>query len=271
MQVTTLPKRKTFDTESEENLNWNLLVPPKTETYQDKHHILLLFPRKASLKTGRYVEINKGCFISGYKLLLIQEDDYYLFVCDLDGSNAVPIKLSYQAECVTPYDRNQALVLDRNGVIQILNLSDLTLGKQITIGRTECSSFTSLGEHIWISYENLLAKININGKVLQMKKTNFLSCDICLSKRGDVYCSDDNSDKVFVLKLNNEVSRVVRGFDLRGTRGIAVDTKNQVYIAGKDSENIIRLSSDRSNHIVVLKNTELRNQLGFRMILMQDY
>ncbi|CAC5365090.1 unnamed protein product [Mytilus coruscus] len=234
----------------------NVQNPAKDESlvsYKEGSHEMLLLKSFQASKLGDNVEINKGCFISGNKLLLIQEDDYYLFVCDLDGSNAVPIKLSYKAECVTPYDRNQALVLDRNGVIQILNLSDLTLGKQITIGRTECSSFTSLGEHIWISYENVLAKIDINGKVLQMKKTNFLPCDICLSKRGDVYCSDDNSDKVFVLKLNNEVSRVVGGFDLRGTRGIAVDHKNQVYIAGKGSENIIRLSSDRSNHIVVLK------------------
>lgn len=255
---TSLSTRKTVNTKSE--IGSLASEPESQQNIHDQNTPkregsleMLLFKSFQASKLGDDVEINKGCFISGNKLLLIQEDAYYLYVCDLDGSNAFPIKLCYKAECVTPYKRNQALVLDRNGVIQILNLSDLTLGKQITIDRTECSSITSLGEHIWISYENVLAKIDIHGDVLQKKETNFRPCDICLSKRGYVYCADDNSDKVFVLKYNGEVSMAIGDNDLRGTRGVAVDHKNQVYIAGKMSENIIRISSDRNHHIIVLK------------------
>ncbi|XP_052092754.1 uncharacterized protein LOC127729138 [Mytilus californianus] len=218
---------------------------------RDKRQLSLAHSFHTS-KLGGEVRITRGCFIPGERLLLCHKSKRKLYVCKLDGSKSKVINLDYNSERLNLYDNNHALVSLGSGGIQMIDLKKLKPRGIIKVDGN-CYGITSVKDKIWVNHKSNTLIIDITGKVLNTKpiQTTFDPYNICSNKDGDViYCTDFASDKVFVVTSGGNERVIYSSHDLGGARGVAVDDRGDVYIAGFISNNIHRISND--GHDIVL-------------------
>ncbi|XP_063420775.1 uncharacterized protein LOC134705993 [Mytilus trossulus] len=147
-------------------------------------------------------------------------------------------------ECITLYDNSHAVSSLCDDGIQIIDLTTLKLNRIVKVDGI-CRGITSVKDKIIVkNHSNISTIVDINGKVLNTIQTTFDPDDICANEDGDVYCTDYNSHKVFVVTSNGKEREIYSGPDLRDCRGMAVDDRGDVYVAGGKSNNIHRISYD---------------------------
>ncbi|CAC5399513.1 unnamed protein product [Mytilus coruscus] len=129
-------------------------------------------------KLGDDVRVYRGCFIPGDRLLLSQCSQNKLYVCELDGSSPLVIKVDYKIEHINLYDNTHALVSAGYGGIQIIDLILLKPGRKIKVGG-HCYGITSVKDKIWVQNQSeTLTLMDISGKVMNTIQTTFDPCDI---------------------------------------------------------------------------------------------
>ncbi|VDH92649.1 Hypothetical predicted protein [Mytilus galloprovincialis] len=277
IQTASIPILKYHLSESESNITKlipdlgvitveNVQVQMPVLDIDQKCQFLVKDERKLSMshsfpttKLGNGVRINSGCFISDDKLLLKQYMGKQLFVCKLDGSNLTLIELNpnvidldYKPQNVTLFDKHLAVVSVGGAGIQIIDLTSLTPGRGIKVDGF-CRGITSVKDKIWVNNKpQTLTLVNINGKVLKVIHTTFAPWDICANQDGDVYCTDADSNKVFLVSSNGKEREIYNSPDLKGANGVAVDERGDLYVAGYLSDNIHRISNGGQKHDIVL-------------------
>ncbi|XP_071148732.1 uncharacterized protein [Mytilus edulis] len=205
-----------------------------------------------STKLRNKVRINKGCFIPGDRLLLCQDLGKQLFVCALDGSNTNIIYLDHKAQNITLNNKNHAVVSVGDAGIQIIDLTSLKPGKIIPVDGC-CFGIACVKDKIWVNNRKCtLTIMDINGKILQKIKTTFDPQEICANQDGDIYCTDNNSEKLYVVTSDGIEREIYNSPDLICTVGVAVDDRGDVYVAGCSADNIHRISNDGQKHDIVL-------------------
>ncbi|XP_063411340.1 uncharacterized protein LOC134694266 [Mytilus trossulus] len=193
---------------------------------------------------GNEVCIIRGCFIPDDRLLLCQYQGTQLFVCKLDGSDSSVIDLYYTPHNISLYDKNHVVVSVDDKGIQIIDLTSLKPGRTIKV-EGNCYGITSVNEKIWVKNKSYtLTIVNINGKVLKEIQTTFDPCDICANHDGDVYCTDFNSSKVFLVSSDGKEREIYNSPDPEHAGGVAVDERGDVFVSGWLSNNIHRISND---------------------------
>ncbi|XP_063424195.1 uncharacterized protein LOC134707949 [Mytilus trossulus] len=228
---------------------------------REKRKLSLTHYFNTSALSAAEVRITRCCFIPGERLLLCHKSKRKLYVCKLDGSKSKVINLDYDAKRLNLYDNNHALVSLGNRGIQLIDVKKIKPRGIIEVGGN-CIGITSVKEKIWVNnQDNTLVNIDINGKVLNTIpiQTTFDPYNICSNKDGDViYCTDFSGDEVYVVTSDGKEREIYSGPDLRGARGVAVDDRGDVYIAGFISSNIHRLSN--GGHDIVLTVDDGINQ-----------
>ncbi|VDI21492.1 Hypothetical predicted protein [Mytilus galloprovincialis] len=237
----------------------NVQVPKPVLDIDQQCHFPVRDERRLSLthsfqttKLGNEVSIISGCFISDDRLLLCYYREKQLFVCKLDGSNSNVIDLDYKPHNISSYDIKHAVVSAGDASIQIIDLTSLTPGRTIKV-EGNCYGITSVKDTIWVKNKPYtLTIVDINGKVLKVIHTTFDPREIYANQDGDVYCTDLNSNTVFLVSSDGKEREIYNNPDLKDALGVAVDDRGDVYVAGCLSNNIHRISNDRKTHDMVL-------------------
>ncbi|XP_052090937.1 uncharacterized protein LOC127727858 isoform X1 [Mytilus californianus] len=237
----------------------NVQVPTPVLNIDQQCQFLVRDKRKLSLthsfqttKLGDGVSIFRGCFIPGDKLLLGHNRYNKLSVSKLDGSKPKVINLDYLPLHITLYDNNHAIVSGGDKGFQIIDLTTLKPGRKIKVGEY-CKGITNVKDKIWVqNQDNTLTIVDINGKVLNTIHTTFNPFEISANQDGDVYCTDIDSDKVYVVTSDGKEREIYSSPDLKDAGDVAVDDRGDVYVAGKGSNNIHRISNDGQKHDIVL-------------------
>ncbi|XP_063420920.1 uncharacterized protein LOC134706142 [Mytilus trossulus] len=220
---------------------------------------------------GDGVAIYRGAFVPGRRLVLGQRAIGKMFVCEFNGSISSKISLDYIPACLTMYDSNHVLVSGAKGGFQNFDLTTLSPGKEISIqelcrkinDKDCCRGITSVKKNIWIKNKSkTLTKVDINGKVEKTIKTTFDPWDICANEDGDLYCTDATSDKVYVVMSDGKEREIYNSPYLKGVESVAVDYRGDVYVAGKGSNNIHRISNDGQANIVLTANDGIELPAG---------
>ncbi|XP_063420918.1 uncharacterized protein LOC134706140 [Mytilus trossulus] len=216
------------------------------------HQMLSLTHSFKTTKLGDVVRIYRGCFIPDNRLLLSQLKERKLIVCKLDGSILKIITLDYEPQCITLYDNNHAVVSLGRGGIQIIDLTTLKPGRIIKV-EGYCQGVTCVKDKIWVRNQSKTPTVvDMNGKVLNTINTSFKPWDICSNKEGDVYCTDCDSDKVFVVTSDGKEREIYSSSDLKNPHGVVVDNNGDVFVAGMNSNNIHRISHDGQTRDFIL-------------------
>ncbi|CAC5426466.1 unnamed protein product [Mytilus coruscus] len=187
------------------------------------------------------------------RLLLPNYNDDKIHVCQLDGSNSSSIQLRYNPHAVSLYDSYQALVTsNQRGFIEIFDIENLKAGKNMQVGH-ECKGITSVGGNIYVrdSFSSL-SMVDING--VELRKTLTTSDPLCLSlnKANEIYFTAVLDDNVYVIKSDGKERVFYNNPGLKDPYGIAVDDNNDVYVAGRKSNDIHRITRDRKRQDIVL-------------------
>ncbi|XP_063411377.1 uncharacterized protein LOC134694301 [Mytilus trossulus] len=194
----------------------------------------------------------RGCFIPEDRLLLCKYQGKQLFVCKLDGSNSSVINLDNEIFSISLFDKTHAVVSVGVAGIQIIDLTSMKPGMRIKVDGY-CSGITSVKDKIWVRNKtNTLSLVDIDGKVLKVIQTTFGPYEICANQDGDVYCTDRNSDNVYVVTSDGKEREIYNSPDLESPNGVAVDDHGDVYVAGNTSNNIHRIFNDGQKHDIVL-------------------
>ena len=94
---------------------------------------------------------------------------------------------------------------------------------------------------------------NENGKPRKKIQTSFNPQDMCLNKAGDIYCTDYIGSNVYVINFEGLARTLYSSKDLKFPLGLDVDdSTGNIYVAGKDSNNIHRISGDGNTSNIIL-------------------
>ncbi|XP_071147934.1 uncharacterized protein [Mytilus edulis] len=202
-------------------------------------------------KLGNGVNINRGCFIPGDKLLLC-DDLFKLCVCKLDGSISGMLDMDYEPRNISLFDKTHAVVSVGDDGIQIINLTSLKPGRRFKV-KGICRGITTVKDKIWVKNKpHTLTIVDIKGKVLKVIRTTFDPNDICANQDDNVYCTDFGNDQVFLVSSDGEEEEIYSSPDLKGAIGVAVDDRGDLYVAGCGSNNIHKISNDGQKYDIVL-------------------
>ncbi|XP_063411342.1 uncharacterized protein LOC134694268 [Mytilus trossulus] len=270
IQTATVPILKYHPSESESKIKnlvqdlgritvENIQVQMPVLDIDQQGQFLVKDERKVSLthsfqttKLFKGVSVNSVCFIPNDRLLLSDCWNKQLIVCKLDGSISSVIAMNYAPQNLTLYDKNHAVVAVGYEGIQIIDLTSLKPDRRFKVDG-KCTGITSVKDKIWVKKKSrTLTIVNINGKVLKVIHTTFDPREIYANQDGDVYCTDLNSNTVFLVSSDGKEREIYSSPDLIHAEGIAVDDRGDVFVSGWLSNNIHKISNEGQKHGVVL-------------------
>ncbi|CAC5368766.1 unnamed protein product [Mytilus coruscus] len=208
---------------------------------------------------GTDVEIERGCFITNNRLLLLDIDQPYLYVCSFDGSGVETIKVDQKPWDVALIDTVNAIITFQNKGYRILDLTTLTLGQYFKPEAPGCYAVTSSQGQIWIDTGSFaIIQIDINGNVLRTLTTKHEIKSICSNDTGNIYyvSNEVQNDRIYCIKAEGEETIFYDSPDLRWPSDITLDNKGNVYVAGGVSNNVHKISPDGKRHEIVLSKED---------------
>ena len=227
------------------------------------------FPTVSKFETyvfGTSVDAIRGCFLPDDRLLIPDSNTKTLFVCRIDGSNVKKIKLRYKPRDVCLMDEPRALVTCGDNGVMVIDIRTLSPGSLIE-PCGHCSAVTSADDKIFVvNGECKISVIDMKGKFIKHYSTRYDPYMIAASKSGILYWTNYNNNSVNCIQPNGTNQNVYNGSDLRESTGIAVDNRNNVFGAGCDSSNIVKISrTDKSNKTLYGKRDGVNSPLGIAL------
>lgn len=163
-------------------------------------------------------------------------------------------------------DEPRALVTCGDNGVMVIDIRTLSPGSLIE-PCGHCSAVTSADDKIFVvNGECKISVIDMKGKFIKHYSTRYDPYMIAASKSGILYWTNYNNNSVNCIQPNGTNQNVYNGSDLRESTGIAVDNRNNVFGAGCDSSNIVKISrTDKSNKTLYGKRDGVNSPLGIAL------
>ena len=160
-------------------------------------------------------------------------------------------KISFTSDplCITvvPCTDKAVVTLPRERSIQFINTTNNTKDNKINIGE-ECWGVTAVKDQIYISGGDKVIILNIDGSLVRKIPTDDSNNNLLYNERNDQLLLRQDG-RLCCINLDGHV---IYRYDISGDRGLAVDQQGHVYICGRDSHDIHRLSPDGTFRDIVL-------------------
>ena len=152
--------------------------------------------------------------------------------------------------CITvvPCTDKAVVTLPAETSIQFINTTNNTKDNKINIGE-RCEGVTAVKDKIYIGGHNKVIILNIDGSLVRKIATNGINYNLLYNERNDQLLLRQDGGLCCI----NLDGHVIYRYDISGRRGgLAVDQQGHVYISGRDSHDIHRLSPDGTFRDIVL-------------------
>ncbi|CAC5407416.1 unnamed protein product [Mytilus coruscus] len=233
---------KKENTELLENVNCTYVCSFKTTQIEDKtevrHCLFINLPFSKSF------------------LLFSSNIDKCLYICNRDGSSVDKILLEYKPTDITTLNENSVLVMLGYEGIQLIDLSTLSLSTRMKIAGGG-KAITSSNEDVWIDQHFGISKIDIaDGKTLKEIPLDFSIEEMCIAESGEIYLSECLGDNILKITSEGGVLLFYEHPELRNAVGVTVDNNCDVYVAGKMSHNIHKISKSGLSSRIILSEKD---------------
>jgi hypothetical protein len=187
---------------------------------------------------------------SDNKLLLCNYSDDKVYIYKDYKTYEDEISLTSQPECITvvPCTDKAVVTLPDEGSIQFINTTNNTKDNKINIGEP-CYGVTAGKDKIYIGGDDKVIILNIDGSLVRkIATTDRYNYNLLYNERNDQLLLRQYGGLCCI----NLDGHVIYRYDISGDLGLAVDQQGHVYISGRDSHDIHRLSPDGTFRDIVL-------------------
>ena len=186
---------------------------------------------------------------SDNKLLLCDCSDKKVYIYKDYKTYEDEISFTSQPECITvvPCTDKAVVTLIGEGSIQFINTTNNTKDNKINIGEV-CLGVTAVKDKIYIGGKDKVIILNIDGSFVRKIATHGVNNNLLCNERNDQLLLRQYR-RLCCINLDGHV---IYTYDISGWLGLAVDQQGHVYISGRDSHDIHRLSPDGTFRDIVL-------------------
>jgi hypothetical protein len=152
--------------------------------------------------------------------------------------------------CITvvPCTDKAVVTLPSETSIQFINTTNYTKDNKINIGEV-CTGATAVKDKIYIGGYNKVIILNTDGsRVREITTDGGVNYNLLYNERNDQLLLRQK-ERLCCINLDGHV---IYRYDISGNLGLAVDQQGHVYISGRDSDDIHRLSPDGTFRDIVL-------------------
>jgi hypothetical protein len=224
------------------------------QVQQDRRQTLTEFIKegKVKLKHGERYELTDMAVISDNKLLLCNYKSSRKKVYIYKDYKTYEDEISFTSRpwCITvvPCTDKAVVTLPDEDSIQFINTTNNTKDNKIKIGE-ECVGVTAVKDTIYIGGVRKVLILNTDGsRVREITTDGGYNFNLLYNERNDQLLLRQHG-RLCCINLDGHV---IYRYDISGYRGLAVDQQGHVYINGRDSDDIHRLSPDGTFRDIVL-------------------
>ena len=202
-----------------------------------------------NLTPGIHYNLTDMAVTSDNKLLLCDFSDNKVYIYKDYKTYEDEISLTSQPWCITVVpctDKAVATLLEERS-IQFINTTNNTKDNKINIG-VRCRGVTAVKDKIYIGGDDKVIILNIDGSFVREIATHGDNNNLLYNERNDQLLLRQNG-RLCCINLDGHV---IYTYDISGQEGLAVDQQGHVYISGRDSHDIHRLSPDGTFRDIVL-------------------
>jgi hypothetical protein len=205
---------------------------------------------EVNLKHGEQYELTDMAVTSDNKLLLCNYQSSHVYIYKDCQTYEDEISFTSRPYCITvvPCTDKAVVTLPCEGSIQFINTTNNTKDNKIKI-KEECVGVTAVKDRIYIGVRNKVLILNTDGsRVRKITTDGGYINNLLYNERNDQLLLRQGG-RLCCINLDGHV---IYRYDISGRRGLAVDQQGHVYISGRDSHDIHRLSPDGTLRDIVL-------------------
>ncbi|VDI70725.1 Hypothetical predicted protein [Mytilus galloprovincialis] len=243
--------------------------PCSVEYKETKHHeAMLLFdkrktPRSFSLQNEikdfplNVTYINNGIsgivFIDQNKFAVCSDVSSQLYIYNIDGKRLKKVQLD--TPC-TPWGLSYNSTTDTivvnlsNHKLQFIKNFKAAPAVDIPEGATHDVAWVN--DTFYIGGRGKMYKLNSSMQEIQSHKIGMSTLYFIHSRDDKLYLSEYTNNNVYCINEDGTIIFTFSSKDLQGPDGITSDGKGNIYVVGRSSKNIHRLSSDGTSSEIVL-------------------
>jgi hypothetical protein len=204
-----------------------------------------------NLTPGVHYMLTDMAVTSDNKLLLCDYSDEKVYIYKDYKTYEDEISLTSKPLCITvvPCTDKAVVTLLEEESIQFINTTNNTKDNKIYIGEW-CGGVTAVKDKIYIGGRDKVIILNIDGSFVRKIATTHdgINNNLLYNERNDQLLLR----QIGRLCCINLDGHVIYTYDISGREGLAVDQQGHVYICGRDSHDIHRLSPDGTFRDIVL-------------------
>ena len=224
------------------------------QVQHDRRQTLTEFIKEGevNLKHGKHYGFTDMVVTSDNKLLLCNYKSSHPKVYIYKDYTTYEDEISFTSQpygiTVVPCTDKAVVTLPVEKSIQFINTTNNTKDKKINIGE-QCTGVTVVKDKIYISGNNKVLILNTDGsRVREITTDGGYNYNLLYNERNDQLLLKQDG-RLCCINLD---AHVIYRYNISGRLGLAVDRQSHVYISGRDSNNIQRLSPDGTFHDIVL-------------------
>ena len=222
---------------------------------QDRRQTLTEFIKegKVNLKHGERYDLIDMAVTSDNKLLLCNYDDddqkVYIYKDYKTYEDEISFTSPPYGITVVPCTDKAVVTLPDEKSIQFINTTNNTKDNKIEIGGM-CWGVTAVKDNIYIGRKYKVIILNTDGsRVREITTDGGYNYYLLYNERNDQLLLRQDGRRLCCINLDGHV---IYRYDITGCLGLAVDQQGHVYISGRDSDDIHRLSPDGTFRDIVL-------------------
>jgi hypothetical protein len=223
------------------------------QVQQDRRQTLTEFIKEGEvkLKHGEQYLLTDMAVTSDNKLLLCNFHPSHRKVYIYKDYKTYEDEISFTSRpyCITvvPCTDKAVVTLPCEGSIQFINTTNNTKNKKIKI--EVCEGVTAVKDNIYIGGEDKVLILNTDrSRVRKITTDGGVNHNLLYNERNDQLLLRQDGGLCCI----NLDGHVIYRYDISGSLGLAVDQQGHVYICGRDSNDIHRLSPDGTLRDIVL-------------------
>ena len=205
---------------------------------------------EVKLKRGVHHYLTDMAVTSDNKLLLCNYLSSRVYIYKDYKTYEDEISFTSPPFCITvvPCTDKAVVTLQDEYSIQFINTTNNTKDNKINIGEW-CGGVTAVKDNIYIGGGGKVIILNTDGSLVREITTDRrINHNLLYNERNDQLLLRQNGGLCCI----NLDGHVIYRYDISGDRGLAVDQQGHVYISGRDSHDIHRLSPDGTFRDIVL-------------------